>query len=158
MTTEPKWKTRQAFVDHIVHTCLAHGVRNRWAIVGQINHELRLERLFGDTAPCLATWEPTDKALKEAVSRPTSRADTNGHRDIWCVPGEYRYVSIQRVRQLTRKLDGGTESKAEVEELKASVADLAQVKAHWLDKIAKARACVNQLQAAEEFATIREMV
>lgn len=153
-----KWKSRQAFVDHVVLTCLANGVRRRWEIVNKILNELHLEKLFRDTSPCLALWEPTDKELKEAVSRPTSRSDTKGHRDIWCVPGEYRYVSIRRVRELTRKNDSvNGVNLREVGELVSSLGDLALLKAHWLDKIAKARGCVNQIQAAEEFATIREM-
>lgn len=124
-----KWSSPQAYIDHVVGNCLATGIRRRDKIIREIQIGRIMERNV--TAPTeltgLESLDLKPQALKVAVSRTTSRKDSHGHRDIWCVPKAHRYVSIKRVRELTGAVDHGGITAEEVVELKQSLDDLHQV-------------------------------
>jgi hypothetical protein len=161
--TDPKWGSRQAFVDHQVMACLNRGVRTREGMALEITNRTSVER---DDPVCAFLSAVSTRKIYHLISLKCSRTDEKtGHRPIWCVPGEGRYVSVQRVRFLVRKKDDCHRSMAfskftdeEWGELHDSLQDLALIKSHWLEKIARARANVTQLEALEEFASTREML
>lgn len=159
MNTERKWGSHQAFVDDTVYWCISSGIRTRAEIIAHI----QLERVDQNNQ---ATWEGdgfrsgvedldrTDKALAHRISLTTSRKDANGHRDIWCVPGKYRFVSIQRIKDLVGVADAGTISAQESAELIESIKDIEDLYIHQLAKLNDCRAAMNQLEAVQIHATV----
>ena len=157
--TAPKWSSRQAFIDHTVRACLNRGVRTRKGILWDLLDRVSAER---DEPVCALLSGASSLFLYNKISLTTSREDKSGHRDIWNVPKEYRYVSVQRVRYLVRKEENAKEGwspslPGQAVELRESLLDLSLIKAHWERQIARARQCVNQIEALEEFATNRAM-
>jgi len=120
-------KSRQAHIDGIVYQAIATGIRTRDALIREVRGDFEFQGLYG----------LTDKALKEAVSRTTSRADKTGKRDIWCVPKAYRYVSISRVWELVEASDQGALPADEVVELGQSRDDLYTVAMDLEDRARK---------------------
>ena len=115
MNTKRKWSSYQAYVDSVVYHCLSEGIRKRDKIIDAI----QVGRIFArnETDPTeltgLEAMDITQKNLIVAVSRTTSRKDSHGHRDIWCVPTKgdkpkvIRYVSLSRFDELTEAKASG---------------------------------------------------
>lgn len=120
------WTSHQSFVDHTVHQCLQSGIRDRDKIIRQIQCGRLEERKWADpkTLTGLEGMDITQRHLIIAVSRSTSRKDKTGHRDMWCVPKVHRYVSLNRLRELTAAADAGNITAEEVVELGQSRDDL----------------------------------
>lgn len=131
MKTEKRWTSHQAYVDQTVYGCLQKGIRTRKAIIRAIQFGRLDQRNYNVIAGLtgLEEMNVTHAALMIAVSRSTSRKDKTGHRDIWCVPGKLRYVSLARLRDLTEAHDSGNitaEDYAEWQQSKQDVFDVAE--------------------------------
>jgi hypothetical protein len=139
-----KWKSPQAFVDTVVHNCIAQGMRDRDSIIALIQtervHENNLAHAEGRESG-IEGMNRTEEALRVRVSRPTSREDKDGHRDIWCL--DKRYVSLRRFDDLTEARATGNIAAEEYVEFVQSredlfaIADKKEAEANKLFAIAK---------------------
>ena len=142
-----RWSCHQAFVDEVVERCLANGVRDRASMIIAIRSECLAD-------PGLRAVDTAWKTLIHKISLTTSREDSNGHRPIWCVPGRHRYLSVERVKALTAKVDALTITPAETKELRESVKDLQLLQDHWAAKAKKAFQGVSQIEQIQIHATV----
>jgi len=151
------WTSHQAFVDNVVYDCLSRGIRTRDEIIAHIQLERVDELSFASQDGVLSGLEDldrTDKALAHRISLTTSRKDANGHRDIWCVRGKYRFVSVRRVKELTARVDDMTITPEESAELIESVKDLDTLHEHWYEKLRDCRSAMSQLEQVQIHATV----
>lgn len=148
------YTSHQAFVDEMVEQCLNVGIRERDEMVGHI----RTERAWGfnrthEGRTGTEGMDVTDKALRHKISLTTSRK-TDGFREIYCVPGKKRYLSLDRLRALANADVLGTLTEADQAEFNESVEDVELLQCALSDKIQELFAARKQLRAVYDDATL----
>ncbi|MCK5316278.1 MAG: hypothetical protein KAJ55_00110 [Anaerolineales bacterium] len=149
---KPRYSSHQTFVDEVVGIGLENGIRTRDHIISLIQARRAVLR-SGRGDHGLDHMDMSPKSLAHKISLTTSR-EKDGVRDIWCVHGEHRYVSFNRVRDLVSRADRNEITPTEAMELHDSIDDLQLLQDHYALEAKKCFKRRGQIRAVKTHATV----